>query len=66
VYEHKHMLQDGFTRRYLINRLVYYEATNDIEAAIRREKQIKSWVRRRKIALIESINRPWRDLSEDF
>jgi putative endonuclease len=66
VYEHKHMLQDGFTRRYLINRLVYYEATNDIEAAIRREKQIKSWVRRRKIAQIESINRPWRDLSEDF
>ena len=42
VYEHKHMLKDGFTRRYLIDRLVYYEATNDVEGAITREKQIKA------------------------
>ena len=66
VYEHKHMLKEGFTRRYLIDRLVYYEATNDVEGAIAREKQIKGWVRRRKLALIESVNPKWRDLSGDF
>jgi putative endonuclease len=66
VYEHKHMLVEGFTRRYPIDRLVYYEVTNDVEAAIWREKQVKGWVRRRKIALIESVNPGWRDLSNDF
>ena len=66
VYEHKHMLKEGFTRRYLIDRLVYYEATNDVEGAIQREKQLKGWVRRRKIALIESVNPTWRDFSDDF
>jgi len=66
VYEHKHMLKEGFTRRYRIDRLVYYEATNDVEGAISREKQIKGWVRRRKITLIESANPTWRDLSDDF
>ena len=66
VHEHKHMVCDAFTRRYLIDRLVYYEATNDVETAIRREKQIKSWVRRRKTALIESVNPDWKDLSDDF
>jgi putative endonuclease len=60
------MLVDSFTRRYLIDRLVYYEATNDVEAAIRREKPIKSWVRRKKVYLIESVNPDWKDLSEDF
>jgi putative endonuclease len=66
VYEHKHMLYDGFARRYLIDRLVYYEATNDVEGAIAREKQLKGWVRRRKVALIETENPTWRDLSDDF
>ena len=66
VYEHKHMLKEGFTRRYLIDRLVYYEATNDVEGAIQREKQLKGWVRRRNIALIESVNPTWRDFSDDF
>ena len=66
VYEHKHMLKEGFARRYLIDRLVYYEATNDVEGAIAHEKQIKGWVRRRKIALIESVNPTWRDFSDDF
>lgn len=65
VDEHKHMLVDGFTRRYLIDRLLYYEVTNDVEAAIRREKQVKGWVRRRKIALIESVNPEWRGLGDD-
>lgn len=66
VWEHKNMQLDGFTRRYLIDRLVYYELAPDADSAIRREKQIKGWVRRKKISLIESVNPDWRDLSEDF
>ena len=64
VYQHKHKLVDGFTARYNINRLVYYETTNDVHAAIAREKQIKGWLRAKKIALIESVNPKWEDLSE--
>ncbi|TMB70606.1 MAG: GIY-YIG nuclease family protein [Chloroflexi bacterium] len=66
VWHHKHMQTDGFTRRYLIDRLVYYELAPDAASAIQREKQIKGWVRRKKIALIESVNPEWRDLSLDF
>ena len=66
VYEHKLMLADSFTRRYLIDRLVYYEITSDIERAIRREKQLKGWLRKKKVVLIESQNPRWRDLSLDF
>lgn len=56
VYEHKQKLVPGFTTKYNISKLVYYEITNSIEAAIAREKQIKGWLRRKKIALIESQN----------
>jgi putative endonuclease len=63
VYEHKHKLVPGFTSKYNITRLVYFEATTDIRAAIAREKQIKGWLRVKKIALIESINPNWEDLS---
>jgi len=56
VFEHKHHLIDGFTKRYNITKLVYYEETNDIAEAIAREKQVKGWLRKKKIALIESIN----------
>ena len=56
VDQHKHKLLDGFTKRYNITRLVYFEATNDVLAAIAREKQIKGWRRSKKIALIESMN----------
>lgn len=66
VYEHKHKLVEGFTKKYNINRLVYFEETSDVNAAIEREKQIKGWLRRKKITLIESVNLSWRDLSEDF
>jgi putative endonuclease len=66
TYEHKHMLKPGFTRRYTIDRLVYYEATPSVDAAIQREKQIKGWLRSRKIALVELANPTWRDLSLDF
>jgi len=63
VYEHKHKLVPGFTAKYNLTRLVYYEATPDIRAAIAREKQIKGWLRAKKIALIESMNPKWEDLS---
>ena len=66
VYEHKNKLIDGFTKKYNIIGLVYYEVTSDIQAAIQREKQIKGWVRKRKIALIEKANAEWKDLSEGW
>ena len=66
VYEHKHKLVDGFTKKYNVGILVYYEASEDIRAAIAREKQIKGWLSRKKVALIESVNPRWRDLSEDW
>jgi putative endonuclease len=66
VLEHKRKLLPGFTREYSINRLVYYETFGDIRAAIRREKQIKGWVRAKKVALIVSANPAWRDLSQGW
>ncbi|MCH7492148.1 GIY-YIG nuclease family protein [Patescibacteria group bacterium] len=66
VWEHKEKLIDGFTSRYNITKLVYYEVGCDILSTIQREKQIKGWVRRRKVALIKSLNPTWQDLSEDF
>jgi len=57
---------EGFTSRYNINRLVYYEETNDSRAAIAREKQLKGWLRWRKYKLIESVNPQWRDLAEEW
>jgi putative endonuclease len=66
VLQHKRKLLPGFTRQYNINRLVYYETFGDIRAAIRREKQIKGWLRARKVALILAANPHWKDLSEDW
>ena len=66
IQEHKEGRGSKFTSKYRINRLVYYESTNDVLSAIVREKQIKGWLRSKKIALIESVNPVWRDLSEDF
>jgi putative endonuclease len=66
VYEHKHGLAEGFTKKYNLTMLVYYETTDDVRSAITREKQIKGWLRSRKIALIESTNPQWRDLSEGW
>ncbi len=62
VYEHKEKLTEGFTKKYNVNRLVYYEVFEDIENAIIREKQIKGGSRAKKIKLIESINKEWKDL----
>ena len=66
VYEHKHKLVDGFTKKYNINMLVYHEVTNDVESAIAREKQLKGWLRSRKMSLIESTNPSWIDLSAEW
>lgn len=66
VYEHKEKFVEGFTKRYAIDRLVYYESCESIESAIAREKQLKGWRRARKIALIESVNPEWKDLSLDL
>ena len=63
VFEHKEKLVDRFTKKYNITMLVYYETTGDIQATIAREKQLKSWRRSKKIALIESSNPQWKDFS---
>ena len=62
VYEHKHKVNDSFTSRYNVNKLVYYEETDSVDAAIAREKQIKSWNRERKNRLINSKNPDWNEL----
>jgi len=62
VHEHREKLTPGFTNRYKAWKLVYYEATEDVESAIAREKQIKAGPRRRKVQLIEKGNPTWRDL----
>lgn len=66
VYEHKNHLVKGFTHKYSITKLVYYEETNDVIAAISREKQIKAWLRKRKLDLVESMNPTWKDLAKDW
>jgi len=66
VYQHKAKLADGFTKRYNIVKLVYYEVFEDIENAIFREKQIKAGSRQKKIQLIGSANREWRDLYDEL
>ena len=63
VYEHRHGIRDGFTKRYNVTRLVYYESSSNIRAAIAREKQIKRWSRSKKVALIGTANPAWRDLA---
>jgi putative endonuclease len=62
VYEHKNNLVEGFTQKYKVHNLVYYETTDDINSAITREKQLKKWKRTWKMELIEKNNPGWRDL----
>lgn len=62
VYEHKEKIEEGFTQKYNVNKLVYFEVFETPEAAIKREKAIKNLVRRKKIALIEKDNPSWKDL----
>ena len=64
VWQHKNKSKPSFTARYNIDRLVYFEDYQDVRQAIDREKQVKKWRRDKKVALIESMNRDWRDLSD--
>ncbi|MBQ7501583.1 GIY-YIG nuclease family protein [bacterium] len=66
LYEHKNKLIDGFTKKYNIYKLVYFEYTSDVYSAIEREKQLKGWTRAKKNLLIESVNPNWTDLSEKW
>ena len=66
IYEHKHKLVEGFTKKYNVAKLVYLEETTDVHSAIAREKEIKKWRREKKNELVEAINSDWKDLSEDF
>ena len=66
ISEHKQDLIEGFTKRYGVHRLVHFEVFDDMETAIRREKQVKKWPRARKLALIEASNPEWRDLYWDM
>ncbi len=66
VYEHKNKMIKGFTSKYNITKVVYFEVFNDIKSAIKREKQIKGWLREKKVDLIKSMNPEWNDLSEEW
>lgn len=66
VYEHKEGVIEGFTKKYGCKKLVYFEETSDVEVAIRREKELKGWIRKRKEELIKTINSSWKDLSLDW
>ena len=66
LYELKNKLLDGFTKKYNLNKLVYFEEFSDVNQAIQREKEIKKWRREKKNKLVESINPEWIDLSVDW
>jgi putative endonuclease len=66
VWQHRGKLIEGFTEKYNINRLVYFDVYGEILDAIAREKQIKGWKRAKKVWLIESVNPDWKDLSEGW
>jgi putative endonuclease len=66
LYEHKNNLADGFTKKYGVHNLVYYEIHNDASNAITREKQLKKWNRQWKLELIEKTNPAWNDLYDDL
>ena len=63
--EHRNEVTDGFTKKYNVQKLVYFEAYSDPQIAIKREKQLKRWIRQKKVELIESQNPDWKDLSEN-
>lgn len=66
IYEHKNKLVDGFTKKYNVEKLVYFETTSDVLAAIEREKQIKKWRREKKNQLVIEMNPEWKDLSLEW
>jgi putative endonuclease len=66
IYEHKNNLLEGFSKKYSIHYLVYFEDINDVNSALQREKQFKRWTRKWKLELIEKFNPDWRDLADDW
>jgi putative endonuclease len=66
LYEHKNKLVEGFTKKYNVYRLMYYEHTTDVCGAIAREKEIKKWRREKKNTLVETMNPKWIDLSDEW
>ena len=66
LYEHRNGLVDGFTKKYNVHKLVYFEQTKDVYSAISREKQLKKWSRSKKENLIKTANPKWRDLAEGW
>ena len=66
IWEHKNDVVDGFTKKYGIHLLVYYEVTPDVNSAIKREKQLKKWRRQWKLELIEKMNPNWNDLYQSL
>tara|TARA_B100000315_G_scaffold29647_1_gene25200 strand:- start:26493 stop:26789 length:297 start_codon:yes stop_codon:yes gene_type:complete len=66
IYEHKNKLVKGFTKKYNVNKLVYFEETNDVIAALEREKEIKKWRREKKNQLVHQINPTWKDLAMEW
>jgi putative endonuclease len=66
LYEHKNKLMNGFTKKYNVNKLVYYEHTTDVQTALAREKEIKKWRREKKNNLVMTMNPEWKDLSLEW
>ena len=66
VYEHKNKLIKGFTQKYNVNKLVYFEETSDVLSALEREKEVKKWRREKKDTLVLKVNDKWKDLSEGW
>ena len=66
IYQHKNKLVDGFSKEHSLDKLVYYESTEDVNAAITREKQLKKWKRQWKINAIEKLNPDWKDLYDEL
>ena len=66
IWEHKNKVVEGFTKKYNVDRLVYYEVTEDVESALNREKQLKRWHKQWKINLIKEMNPEFKDLSEQW
>jgi putative endonuclease len=66
MFEHKNKLIDGFTKKYNLNKLIYYEVTGNVLSALEREKQLKNWHRDWKINLIDKFNPEWKDLTNNF
>ena len=66
LYEHKNKIIEGFTSKYNVHKLVYYESFSNADTAIKREKQLKHWIRAKKNALVETVNPEWKDLSVEL